>query len=260
MTASRLRLPALVLTATVALAACSSSGGSGSDDTGSASAGAITVYAASSLTGAFNQIASDFSKAHSGAKITFQFGSSGDLATDINQGADADVFASASPKNMQTVVDAGNASGPTTFVSNTAEIAAASGNPKAITGLADLAKPGTRVALCVTTAPCGALAQQILTKAGITITPTASEPNVKSTLAVVESGEVDAGIVYVTDVLAAGDKVVGVPIPDAQNGSTEYPIAVLNHAQNSALATAFVDYVTSDAGQKVLTDAGFSAP
>ena len=261
MTASHLRLPALALalTAALSLAACSSSGGS-SDDSSGALSGKITVLAASSLTGAFNQIASDFKSAHPGTDITFQFGSSGDLATDIDQGADADVFASAATKNMQAVLDAGNASASSNFVSNVAEIAAAPGNPKQIATLADLAKSGTRVALCVTTAPCGALAQQILQKAGVSLTPTASEPDVKSTLAVVESGEVDAGIVYVTDVKAAGAKVVGVSIPDGQNASTEYPIATLTHAKNPALAKAFVQYVESNAGQKVLTDAGFSAP
>ena len=260
MTAYRLRLPVLVLTATVALAACSSSGGSGSDGGGSSSGGSITVYAAASLTGAFNQIGEDFKKANPGTDITFQFGSSGALATQITQGADADVFASAATKNMQQVIDGGEARASTNFVSNVAEIAVAPGNPKKITTLADLAKPGTRVALCVPTAPCGALARSIFDKAGVTVTPTANEADVKHTLAIVETGEVDASVVYVTDVKAAGGDVDGVEIPAAQNESTEYPIATLSGSKHAALAEAFVQYVESAAGQKVLADAGFSAP
>lgn len=259
MITTRRSVVAPLLVGAFALAACSSSGNESAAASGALS-GKITVYAASSLTGAFNQLAADFTTAHRGTHITFQFGSSGDLATDIDQGADADVFASAAPKDMQIVLDAGNASTSSNFVSNTAEIAAAPGNPRHIAALADLARSGARVALCVTTAPCGALAQQILQKAAVALRPTASEPDVKSTLAVIESGEVDAGLVYVTDVKAAGAKVVGVPIPAAQNASTEYPIAALAHSKHPALATAFVQYVESAAGQRVLTDAGFSAP
>lgn len=247
---------AVLLAAT--LASCSSSGGT--KDSGGDLSGSITVFAASSLTGAFNQISSDFTKTHPDTKITFQFGSSGDLAAQITQGASADVFASAAPGNMQSVIKAGEADSSTNFVSNTAEIAAAPGNPKKVAALADLAKAGTRVALCVPTAPCGVLAQQILQKANVTVAPAASEPDVKSTLAVIESGEVDAGIVYVTDVKAAGDKVVGVPIPADSNGTTKYPIAALKNSKNANLAKAFVDYVRSPDGQKVLTDAGFLAP
>lgn len=255
------KLAALVLLLPLGLAACGSSNNGSSDaspGSGGALKGSITVFAASSLTGAFNQIATDFKKAHPGASVVFQFGSSGDLATSITQGGSADVFASASPTNMQSVIKAGDASTSTNFVSNSAEIATPPGNPKHITGLADLAK--AKVALCVPTAPCGALAQQILQKAGVKVTPAASEPDVKTTLAVVQSGEVDAGIVYVTDVLAAGDKVTGVTIPAAQNGTTEYPIATLTGSKNTALAKAFVSYVESSAGQQVLTKAGFQAP
>jgi molybdate transport system substrate-binding protein len=257
----RLAALALVLSTTLALAGCGSSRGAAtapSAGTGGRLGGSITVFAASSLTGAFNQIAADFEKAHPGTDIVFQFGSSGDLATAITQGGSADVFASASPTNMQAVLAAGDADAATDFVSNTAEIATPPGNPKHITGLADLAT--ARVALCVPTAPCGALAQQLLHRAGVTVRPAASEPDVKSTVAVVQSGEVDAGIVYVTDVKAAGGQVTGVPIPAAQNGTTEYPVATLTGSKNQALATAFVSYLTSPAGQRVLTAAGFGAP
>lgn len=260
------KIAALALALPVALTGLAGCGGSsGKDASASQSSGgsgqlsgSITVFAASSLTGAFNQIATDFKKAHPGTNIVFQFGSSGDLATSITQGGSADVFASASPTNMQSVLKAGDATTSTNFVSNTAEIATPPGNPKHITGLADLAK--VKVALCVPTAPCGALAQRLFQKAGVSVTPAASEPDVKTTLAVVQSGEVDAGIVYVTDVKAAGDKVTGVEIPTDQNGTTEYPIATLSGSKNKDLANAFVSYVESSDGQKVLAAAGFSAP
>jgi len=120
--------------------------------------------------------------------------------------------------------------------------------------------PGIKVALCEATVPCGVVAAEVLAKAGVSVKATASEPDVKSVVAVVESGEVDAGVVYVTDVKAAGDKVVGVPIPDAQNATTGYPIAALKESRNAALATAFVDYVLSADGQQVLSAAGFRSP
>lgn len=232
-------------------------------DTSSSAAtlsGSITVFAASSLTATFTALGAAFSKAHPGTSVKFSFGSSGDLSAQINQGSPADVFASASPKNMQLVIAAGNASTATDFVKNTAEIATAPGNPRHITSLADLAKPGTKVAVCVVTAPCGALAQTILGKAGVKLTPTASEPDVKTTLSVVESGEVDAAIVYVTDVHGAKSKVTGVPIPAAQNGTTEYPIAALTHSANTALAQAFVSFIESPSSLATLEAAGFQAP
>lgn len=243
----------------LSLAACSSSKDNAKKDSGKLS-GSITVFAAASLTGTFTTLGSQFQSAHPGTKVTFNFGGSGTLATQINQSAPADVFASAAPKNMQTVVDAGNANTPATFVKNTGEIAVAPANPQHIASVADLAKPGVKVALCETTVPCGVVAGEIFANAKVTVTATAREPDVKSTLAVVESGEVDAGIVYVTDVKAAGSKVVAVPIPAAENATTVYPIATLKHSKNAALAQTFVDFVRSSTGQGVLTAAGFLSP
>jgi molybdate transport system substrate-binding protein len=236
-----------------------SSAGAGSSTAASLS-GSITVFAASSLTGTFTTLGAQFEAAHPGTTVKFTFGSSGALATQIDQGAPADVFASASPKNMQEVITAKYAASSTTFVKNIAEIAAAPGNPAGITSLADLAKSTVKVALCVATAPCGALAATVLKNAGVTVKPTASEPDVKSTLAVVESKEVDAGIVYVTDVKAAGSKVVGIEIPAAQNATTAYPIAALTHSANAPLAAAFVSFIESPAALTVLTAAGFETP
>jgi molybdate transport system substrate-binding protein len=248
---------AALLPAAVLATACSSSGGKPSDG---GLSGSITIFAASSLQGTFTQLGQSFQKAHPGTTVKFNFGSSGDLATQITQGAPGDVFASAAPTNMQTVVSAGDAKSPTNFVRNKMEIATTPGNPQHVTTLADLAKGGTTVALCVVTAPCGALAQAILQKANVKLTPKASEPDVKTTLSVVEAKEVDAGMVYVTDVMAAGSSVTGVKIPDALNGTTEYPIATLTHSKNANLATAWVSYLETAKSLKVFEAAGFLAP
>jgi molybdate transport system substrate-binding protein len=254
-------LAATVAAMTVAVTACSSSGGSSGDSrTGSSLSGSITVFAASSLTEAFTTLGDQFKKAHPGTDFTFSFDSSSTLASNITQGQNADVFASASTSNMDTVVQAGDAEKPTNFVSNTMEIATPPGNPANIKTVADLAHPGVKLAVCDPAVPCGATAQQVFDNAKVTVKPTANEPDVKSTLAVVETKEVDAGMVYVTDVKAAGSKVTGVEIASSVNATTIYPIAVLKKAGNHDLAQAWVDYVLSAAGQKVLLADGFSKP
>lgn len=253
------------------IAACSSSGnGSGNSSGGApaggsssssgAASGTITVFAASSLKEAFTTLGKQFQATHDGTTVRFNFDASSALATSITEGQASDVFASASTKNMASVVSAGDASGPTNFVSNTMEIATPPGNPKHITAVADLARPGVKVALCDPAVPCGATAQKVFDNAKVTVKATATEGDVKSTLAVVETKEVDAGMVYVTDVRAAGNTVTGVPIPADVNASTTYPIAVLKHSSNATLAQAWVDYVLSAAGQKVLQADGFSKP
>jgi molybdate transport system substrate-binding protein len=256
----------VALAAAVGVAAsCSSSKGSNDSkgsttDAKSGLSGSITVYAAASLTESFTTLGKQFEAAHPGTKVTFNFAASSALATQINQAAPADVFASAAPKNMDSVVKAGNAKDPKTFVVNTMEIAAAPGNPAHIATVQDLAKSGVKVAVCDPAVPCGVVATQVFKNAGVNVKPVASEEDVKSTLATVESGEVDAGIVYVTDVKAAGSKVVGVPIPDSVNATTDYPIATLTKSKNADLAAAFVSYVESADGLAVLTAAGFMKP
>ncbi len=248
---------AVAITAALAAAGCSSSKQSSK---GSGLSGTITVYAAASLTESFINLGRQFEKAHPGSLVKLNFGASGTLATQINQSAPADVFASAAPKNMNDVVTAGNASRPANFAKNRMEIATPPGNPAHISAVADLAKSSVKVALCEPTVPCGVVAQEVFTNAKVTVKPAASQPDVKSTLATVEQGEADAGVVYVTDVRAAGTKVVGVAIPDSLNAFTEYPIATLTHAKRPALARAFVAYVRSAAGLKVLSAAGFLSP
>jgi molybdate transport system substrate-binding protein len=239
--------------------AASSSTGTGSAST-PAVTGTITVFAASSLKEAFTTLGKQFEAAHPGVTVVFNFAASSDLATQITQGAPADVFASASAKNLTQVTTAGYAGTPTTFVKNTMEVALPPANPGKVVALADLAKPGLKLALCQPQVPCGSTAATVFSNARLTVTPVTLEPDVKSVLAKVELGEVDAGVVYVTDVRAAGDKVTGLPIPDGVNASTSYPIAALTKSANSAAAQAFVAYVLSAAGSSVLSADGFAKP
>ena len=225
-----------------------------------AATGTITVFAASSLKETFTEIGKQFEAAHPGDTVKFSFGASSTLATQITSGAPADVFASAAPKNMDTVVSAGDASNPQNFAKNTAEIAVPPSNPASVTSVNDLAKSSVKVALCEPQVPCGVVAAKVFKNAGIKVTPVTLQPDVKSVLTQVELGNVDAGVVYVTDVKAAGSKVKGVTIPASQNASTLYPIAAISASKELAIAQAFVAYVLSPAGQQVLAVAGFEKP
>jgi molybdate transport system substrate-binding protein len=252
------------LAAVAAAALLATAAGCGKDEalsTGGGISGAVTVFAAASLTGSFTQIGKDFEAAHPGTKVTFNFAGSSALATQINQGAPADVFASAAPATMKTVTDAGNADGtPATFVKNQLVIAVPKGNPQGVTGLADLTKPGVKVALCAEQVPCGAAAKKAQDAASVKITPVTQESDVKAALSKVTLGEVDAALVYRTDVKAAADKVDGIEFPESSGAINEYPIVVLKNAPNKAAATEFVAYVRSDKGTAVLTQAGFQRP
>jgi molybdate transport system substrate-binding protein len=207
--------------------------------------------------GAFSQLGKQFEAAHPGDTVKFSFGPSSGLATEITSGAPADVFASAAPANMDTVVKAGDASSPQDFAKNTAEVAVPPNNPAKVTSVNDLAKSSVKVALCQPQVPCGVVAAEVFKNAGITVKPVTLQPDVKSVLTQVELGNVDAGMVYVTDVKAAGAK--GVAIPASENASTLYPIATISSSHKSE-AQAFVAYVLSPAGQQVLTAAGFEKP
>jgi molybdate transport system substrate-binding protein len=222
--------------------------------------GTVTVFAAASLTESFSTLARQFEDAHPGSKVRLNFGASSALALQIDQGAPADVFASASAKNMAQVIEAKAATSSATFARNVLQIAVPPANPAAVTGLTDLARPGVKVAVCQAQVPCGATAQQVFDKAGIRVRAVTLEQDVKSVLTKVETNEVDAGLVYLTDVRAAGAKVKGIAIPDALNASTEYPIATLTSAARPAAAAEFVAYVLSGAGQDVLSAAGFGKP
>lgn len=267
-----MRRTALTLTALAAagllLSGCGSSGTAGGASTTSAAAGSsspalsgtVNVFAAASLKESFTRLGRQFEVAHPGTRIVFNFGPSSGLASQITTGAPADVYASASTTTMKRVVDGGQATSPKDFASNQLEIAVPVSNPAGITALADLAKPGVKVAVCQAAVPCGASAATVFSNAGLTVTPATLEVDVKAVLTKVTLGEVDAGLVYVTDVRAAGAKVKGIQIPADLNASTRYPIATLTKAPNKATAQAFTDYVLSADGISVLAAAGFGKP
>jgi molybdate transport system substrate-binding protein len=222
-----------------------------------AEGGTITVFAAASLTESFTTIGERFESTHQGTTVTFSFAGSSALATQINEGAPADVFAAAAPKNMTAVTSAVS---PRTFVRNQLVIAVAKGNPKGVAGLADLAKPDLKVAICAEAVPCGAAAKTAIDAAGVRITPVTQEQDVKAALSKVKLGEVDAALVYRTDAKAASDDVGAVEFPESARAINDYPIAVLKEAPNPAGAQTFVDYVLSAEATAVLTEAGFQAP
>lgn len=246
-------LLARVVVVAVVLAACGSDKSSGgSTTTGAKVQGSITVLAASSLKEGFTALGKEFEAANPGSHVTFSFGSSSDLETQIEQGAPADVYASADTKNMDKLVKAGDASGaPQPFVKNKLEIAVEKGNPKHIASLADLAKSGTVVVLCDVSVPCGKFADQVLANAKVTVTPKSREANVKATLSKVELGEADAAVVYVSDVTSAGGKVEGVTIPDDVNVVTTLPVVVVKGSKQASVASAFVAFVVAHASELV---------
>ncbi len=258
-----MRLPrtamAVAAAAALALTACGSSSGSSSSASSSVS-GAITVFAAASLKESFAAIGKAFESANPGTTVTFNFGASSTLATQITEGAPADVFASASTTTMDTVTTAGDAGDPATFAANTLAIATPNPQSVPVDALADLASASVKTVVCQRAVPCGAAAATLFEQNRLTVSPVSEEADVKAVLTKVALGEADAGIVYVTDVKSAGDTVVGVSIPADQNVTTTYPIATVTDSRNSATAAAFVAFVLSPEGQKVLADAGFSAP
>jgi molybdate transport system substrate-binding protein len=253
------RAAAVALTTVVAASALT---GCGSDDTSGSGSKTVTihVFAAASLTEAFTTLGKKFEKDHPGTKVELNFGPSSGLAEQITGGAPADVFASASPSNMDTLVQGGDASDPKDFAKNSGEIAVPPDNPAGIATVADLAKPGVKVAVCQAQVPCGKVATEIFASSKVAVKPVTEEVDVKSVLTKVTLGEVDAGLVYVTDVKAAGDKVKGIEIPEAQNSVTSYPIATLKDSKHEKQASEFVDLVLSDDGSQVLTEAGFAQP
>ncbi|MGC1210290.1 MAG: molybdate ABC transporter substrate-binding protein [Micromonospora sp.] len=242
---------------TLGLTAC----GGADEPATSADGGRVTVFAAASLTETFTRLGKDFEAAHPGTTVTFNFAGSSALATQITQGAPADVFAAASPATMKTVTDAGDpADTPVTLARNQLVIAVPKGNPARVTGLADLTRPGMKVALCAEQVPCGAAARKALDAAGARLTPATLEQDVKGALAKVKLGEVDAALVYRTDVRAAAADLNAVEFPESAGAINDYPIVVLKRAGNPAGARAFVDFVRAEAGRAVLTAAGFQAP
>ena len=224
-------------------------------------AGSITVFAASSLTGAFTEAGEAFEAAHPGTTVRFSFGASSTLVGQILEGAPADVFASADEATMAALAaESGTRGTPVVFAHNRLAIIVERGNPLGIADLADLAREDVIVVLCDERVPCGSYARAALDAAGVTVTPDGYEARVTGVVAKVALGEADAGIVYVTDVAAAADETDGVAIPDADNVIATYPMVATAAAGNRALADAFIDFVTGAEGQAILERHGFAAP
>jgi molybdate transport system substrate-binding protein len=219
------------------------------------------VFAAASLTDVFGELGDQLMADNPDLDIQFNFAGSSALATQITQGAPADVFASANQAQMTVVTDAGvQGEDPTVFTENVLQIAVPKGNPGKVTGLADFARPELTLAVCAPEVPCGAAATKVFEAAGITAVPDTQEEDVRAALTKVELGEVDAALVYASDVQSAGAGVEGIEFPEAEDSINEYPICVLADAPNPDAAQAFVDLVLSDEGQKALEAAGFRAP
>ena len=249
--------------ATAAVAACALLASCGGDGraTGEEPSGELLVFAAASLTDAFEELAADFEDAHPGVTVTLNLAGSGSLREQILSGAPADVFASASTADVDQVEETGAAEGsPRVFARNRLEIAVPAGNPAGITGLEDFADPGLLIGLCAEDVPCGRYGRRALESAGITPSLDTEEPDVRSLLTKVEAGELDAGIVYATDVAAAADTVQGIAIPEEHQVEVVYPVVVLAAAPNPETAAAFVAFVLSAEGLDVLSSYGFLAP
>ena len=255
------RLPTLLF---VLLALASCGGGSprsSTSDSTAAPGGTITVFAASSLTDAFGRLGDELTSRYPGTHITFNFGSSSTLATQIVNGAPADVFASADDLSLRKVAHAGLVEGSATvFATNRLQIAVAPGNPKRVASLADLARSDLVVVLAAPSVPAGAYALEALGKAGVTLVPASQELDVRAVLNKVALGEADAGIVYVTDVLSAARRVTGVDIPEGQQVVARYPVATLGDSRNRRLSSLFVEFLLGSDGQRALDSFGFSRP
>ena len=250
----------MAIVAAFALAACTGTSESPSPSASGAAPAkdvVLQVFAAASLTDAFGDIGRDFEHANPGVDVQFNFAGSSDLATQIAEGAPADVFASANEKQMEVVGDAVPA--PTIFTSNVLTIAVPSDNPAGITGLADLAHEGVKLVICAPEVPCGAATQSLAAAQGVTLNPVSEEANVTDVLGKVASGEADAGIVYVTDVARAAN-VHSVKLEGAADAVNYYPIGTVATSTHADVANAFVAWVLSDAGRTVLNSYGFMAP
>jgi molybdate transport system substrate-binding protein len=253
MLSARTRLAALAAALALLLAACAGDPGS----SGAGSPEEIKVFAAASLTAALTELGRTYTAAE-GTTVSFNFAGSQALATQIRQGAPADVFASADLTNMDKVEDLVGT--PRSFASNRLQIVVEKGNPRAIRNLVDLAGPDVKVVLAAQEVPAGRYARQVLDQAGLRVRPVSEEDNVKAVVTKVALGEADAGIVYVTDVAAGGDRIEGVDIPRDQNVTATYPIATVKASKAQDKAQAFMDLVLSDQGRQVLRRHGFLPP
>jgi molybdate transport system substrate-binding protein len=254
------RRPSGALLATVAIAGAVAAA-CGSDGTSGDASGEVVVFAAASLTDAFTELGEAFTASDRGASVTFNFAASSNLVAQVLEGAPVDVVAAADLDSMARLTDGGAAAAPpVTFAGNRVEIVVASGNPLGIDGVEDLADEDLILVVCAPEVPCGSYANQVFRNGGIEPAADSYEENVRAVLGKVTLGEADAGIVYATDVIAAGDDAAGVAIPADLNVVAAYPIAVTTDAPNAAGARAFVEFVLGAEGQAILARYGFSPP
>jgi molybdate transport system substrate-binding protein len=224
-------------------------------------AGTVTVLAAASLTDALGEIAAAFEDEYPGSRVVLSFGGSSSLAQQVLSGAPADVLVTASPKTMALVTDAGAVRRePVAFARNRLQIAVPAGNPAGVDGLEDFADPDLVIALCAQEVPCGATAQRVLAAAGVVPGADTLERDVRAVLVKVRLGEVDAGLVYRTDVLAAAGDVEGIDVPESADAWTQYLVARIEDGPNPVAARAFTAFLEVPAAQRVLTEAGFDVP
>lgn len=228
------------------------------DDGGTLAGSSLTVFAAASLRGTFTQLAERFEAQNPGVEVTFSFAGSSDLASQISQGAPADVFAAADTGTMARLQDAGLVEGqPTLFATNTLAIAVPRGNPADIKGFLDLTRPGLKLVVCAGQVPCGAAAEKLEAQTGLSLAPVSEENSVTDVLGKVVSGEADAGLVYSTDVRAGGERVEGITFPESAGALNSYPLAVVKGTGSRPAADAFVEMVSSPEGRQILNAAGF---
>ncbi|NLU63639.1 molybdate ABC transporter substrate-binding protein [Rhodococcus sp. HNM0563] len=243
------------IAAALVLTSCANS------DAGKEESETLTVFAAASLQSTFTELGDLFEDANPGVTVEFSFAGSSSLVTQLEEGAPADVFASADTKTMGDAVDAGLVAGePVEFATNVLTIVTEPGNPENIASFADLSREGLSVVVCAPQVPCGAATERVEEASGVTLTPVSEESSVTDVLGKVTSGQADAGLVYVTDATGAGESVTAVAFPESSGAVNTYPIAELAAADNAELAAEFVDFVTGEQGRAVLGNAGFGAP
>lgn len=258
----RRRRAAALLPAAALVAGCVAGGPSDASGARDASgpSGTLTVFAAASLRGVFEALATELEAEHPGADVTFSFAGSSDLVSQVLAGAPADVLATADEGTMDRATAGGAVDGtPTVFAENVLVLVVPPGNPAGVTGL-DASLGRAKLVVCAPQVPCGAATQRLAELAGVTLRPVSEESAVTDVLGKVSSGQADAGLVYATDAQQAGDAVEVVPVPGADRVVNRYPVAVLAESENPELARLWVDTLTGDAGSKALADAGFRLP
>lgn len=254
-----MRAPLRAAAAAAGMALVAAACGGCADGGGAEGAVSLQVYAAASLQEPFEEIGEAFEAEHDRVDVELNVAGSSTLVQQIQQGAPADVFASADPETMDELVDSGLAAAePVDLTSNTLMIAVPAGNPAGVTDLASLAQEEVDLVVCAPVVPCGAAAETVEQTAGLEFSPVSEEQSVTDVLNKVSSGEADAGLVYVTDVLRGGDAVEGIAFPEAEEAVNVYPITAVRGSEHAGLGQEFVDLVSGETGQSILDEYGFA--